>query len=355
MSLFGDALLRYFSRSMDKGDLPKDKSCLIRLYPSFPCHACRDGCPHQAIGVDLKKNHRLCQTCGLCAANCPMAAIDPPADIFALFGAMRRQRAKEERLRIACQATEKETYPGTVTVSCLASLEPAALLLPALLNFRQIWLHHGHCQDCSLDKEGRLAWRLSHNFAQATQLAANLPEFVLTLSPSPPSEFTSCCGQQSSYSRRDFLTLIRQESTRTAKGGAVLLGSIFWEENKTTTARRRLWEKLLTFFPGILNVGEALPFARLEVSSACDFCRACTVLCPTKALVLAKSEENISLSHQASLCLSCGACARFCPHKAVSLSPWDGQKLQKFTLRKLVRTQNVSEPELEQIEGSWST
>ncbi|MBS3887438.1 MAG: 4Fe-4S binding protein [Dethiobacter sp.] len=354
MSLFGDALLRYLNRALDKGNIPEDASCLVRLYPSFPCHACRDGCPQHAIGTDFKKDHRLCQGCGLCAANCPMAAIDHPVDIFALFGAMRRQRAKEERLRLACQATERETYPGTVTVPCLASLEPAALILPALLNFHQVWLHHGDCSICKLDREARLAGRLNHNFAQATLLASFVTGFGLTLSPSPPAEFTNCREQQSGYSRRDFLTLMRQESKRTAQSGAVLLGNLFWEEKNTLPPRRRLWEKLLALFPGMLKAGEPLPFARLEISSACDFCRACTVLCPTKALVVEEGEDGISLSHQVSLCLSCGACARFCPHKAVSLSPWDGRERQKFTLSQVVQAHTAPELLQEQSKESWS-
>lgn len=365
MSLFGDALLRYFSRTMDKGNIPRDSSCLVRLYPSFPCHACRDGCPQHAIAADFKKNHRLCQGCGLCAANCPTAAIDAPADIFALFRAMRRQRAVGERLRLACQATEKEIYPGTVTVPCLAALEPATLLLPALCNFRQIWLHHGDCLSCELEKDGRLAGRLCHNFTQATMLTSFLPATALTLSPSPPAEFVTCREQQSGYSRRDFLTLLRQESKRTAQGGAVLLGNVIWEEKNNVSPRRRLWEKLLALFPGILKAGAALPFARLEISSACDFCRACTVLCPSKALVVEETEESVSLNHQVSLCLSCGACARFCPHKAISLSPWDGQNLLRRTLYKtvhaqaapeLVWTDEQSEEEIkDQILERWST
>jgi len=354
MSLFGDALLRYLNRALDKGNIPEDASCLVRLYPSFPCHACRDGCPQHAIGTDFKKDHRLCQGCGLCAANCPMAAIDHPVDIFALFGAMRRQRAKEERLRLACQATERETYPGTVTVPCLASLEPAALILPALLNFHQVWLHHGDCSICKLDREARLAGRLNHNFAQATLLASFVPELVLTLSSSPPAEFAPCRQQQSGYSRRDFLTLLRQETKRNAQSGAVLLGNLFWEEKNTVIPRRRVWEKLLALFPGMLKTGEALPFARLEISAACDFCRACVVLCPTKALIVEEGEDGISLNHQVSLCLSCGACARFCPHKAVSLSPWDGRELQKLNLHKISHTLAAAELAQAQNAESWS-
>ena len=356
MSLFGDVLLRYFSRTMEKGNIPKNSSCLVRLYPSFPCHACKDGCPQNAIDKDLIKNHRSCQGCGLCAANCPMAAIEAPADIFTLFSAMRRQRALGEKLRLACQATEKEVYPGTAAVPCLASLEPATLLLPALLNFRQIWLHHGDCITCGLEKEERLTGRLNRNFAQATLLASFVPEIVLTLSQSPPAEFATCREQQSAYSRRDFLALLRKESKRTAQGGAVLLGNIFWEEKTTVAPRRHVWEKLLALFPDMLKAGEALPFASLEISSACDFCRACTVLCPSKALTVAEEEEGITLNHQVSLCLSCGACARFCPHKAVSLSPWEGQNLLKRTLHKKVNIQAAPEPVFAQVqsEESWS-
>ncbi|MBT9134541.1 MAG: hypothetical protein DDT38_01276 [Firmicutes bacterium] len=170
MSLFGDALLRYFSRTMEKPDLPSS-SCLVRLYPSFPCHACREGCPHGAIGTGFKKTRGTCQNCGLCAANCPMSAIDGQTNIFTLFRAMGQQRAKEKLLRLVCPATAAEVYPGTVAVACLATLEPAAMLLPALLHFREVWLHHGDCSACPLENNGLLAKRLLHSFAQAALLA----------------------------------------------------------------------------------------------------------------------------------------------------------------------------------------
>lgn len=355
MSLFGDALLRYFSRTMEKPDLP-NSSCLVRLYPSFPCHACREGCPHGAIGTGFKKTRGTCQNCGLCAANCPMSAIDGQTNIFTLFRAMDQQRAKEKLLRLVCPATAAEVYPGTVAVACLATLEPAAMLLPALLHFREVWLHHGDCSACPLENNGLLAKRLLHNFAQAALLASFTPETSLLLSPSPPPAFLACRGQQTGYSRRDLLTLLRQQSKRTTQNGAVLIGSLFWEEDDTVVPRRRLWEKLLTVFPGMLEASEALPFARLEISPTCDLCRTCTVLCPTKALSIGTEKTGTNLVHKVSLCVSCGACARYCPQKAISLFPWSGKSWQERILHSIASGPLVPEPQpdQEQDEESWS-
>lgn len=284
-----------------------------------------------------------------------MAAIDSQTNIFTLFRAMHRQRAKEKLLRLACPATAAEVYPGTVAVSCLATLEPATMLLPALLRFQEVWLHHGDCSACPLENDGLLAKRLLHSFAQATLLASFTPETALLLSPSPPPLFLPCRGQQSGYSRRDFFALLRQESKHTTQNGAALIGSMFWEEDGTVAPRRRLWDKLLTVFPGMLEAGEALPFARLEVSPACDLCRACTVLCPTKALSIDKEGTGTNLVHKISLCVSCGACARFCPQKAISLFPWSGKNWQERILHSIADSTLVPEPypDQELDEESW--
>jgi ferredoxin len=337
MSILNDVLLRYLGRTVDKPDIPETR-CLGLKFPAYRCHACRDACPQGALDRNLKKYHRSCRECGLCAAGCPVSAIDSPRPVFSLYHTMRRHREKEQILRLACRATEQEIYPASIAVPCLAALPPPVLLLPSLLGFREVWLHHGHCPACPLEKEGRLAFRLQYHFARALRLAAQLPEFSLTLADSPPASFASRWGQLTGYSRRDFLSLLGRETKHTGMSGACLVSDLFADEEHTagdsglSPPDRLLWEKLLSAFSALPQAGEALPFAFLEISAACDMCRACTVLCPGRALSVRENDATVSLVHRPAACFSCGVCARFCPHRAITLSPWQGSDWQERVL-----------------------
>ena len=335
MSLFGNILLRYFSKSLDSSSLPAENRCLVRRYPAFSCHSCRDACPAGAISTDLQKNMSSCKSCGLCAASCALSAWKADNDAYALWHTLRRERDKEEVLRLCCHQTAGETYPASVKVHCLAALELPALLLPALLNYQEIWLHPGRCADCPLEEGKKLASRLfiTAELAEKLVAAAKLP-LRFTLCPDPPPSFAQRLGQNTAYSRRDFLSLLRQETKHTAKGGIALVGDLFFseEEEDSELTRRYLWQKLLQCFPTMLNVGEALPFARMEVLPSCDLCRACSVLCPSDALELKENADALALLHYPLRCVACGVCAHFCPHKAITLSPWQGTDWQQRVL-----------------------
>jgi Pyruvate/2-oxoacid:ferredoxin oxidoreductase delta subunit len=335
MSLVNDALLRYLGRVVKKPDIPETQ-CLVRRYPAFRCHACRDACPQNAIGQNLKKHYRSCKSCGLCAVSCPVSAIDCGLSVFTVYQAMRRQREKEQALRLCCQTTEQEVYPAGIAVPCLATLPLTVLLLPSLLGFREVWLHHGHCVTCSHDKGARLSFRLRHNYLLALRQAAQIPRFSLTASATPPPSFASRRGEAADYSRRDFLSLLRRESKLTGIRAVNAASDLFAEDRgQDPPPDRLLWEKLLQAFPELLNAGDTLPFAYLEISAACDLCRACTVLCPGQALSVRDEASAVNLIHKPARCYSCGVCARFCPHRAIALYPWQGSDWQERILHRI--------------------
>lgn len=327
MSMLGNALLRYFSKSIDSYPLPDEKRCLVRRYPAFSCHACRDACPAGAIGTDLQKKPADCRNCGLCAACCPLSAWKQDISVYALWNTLRRFRDKESVLRFCCHQTGGDIYPASNNVHCLASLELPVLLLPALLDYREIWLHAGRCADCSLDEGQKLETRLLNNVIQAEKLAAaaGLP-VRFTISAEPPLSFAGRQGQGTAYSRRDFFSLLRQETKHTAKSGIAMVGDFLLngEEEDNELHRRHLWQKLLQYFPAMLDAGEALPFARVEVLPSCDLCRACSVLCPCGALERKEDNDTLTLVHYPVRCVACGVCSRFCPHNSVTLTPWNG-------------------------------
>lgn len=325
MSVFGNALLRYFSKSLDNSALPDEKRCLIRRYPAFSCHACRDACPAGAIGTDLRKNPVDCRNCGLCAAGCALSAWKQENNVYAIWSTLRRYRDKENVLRFCCHLTVGDIYPASNNVHCLASLELPILLLPALMAYREVWLHAGRCDDCSLEEGQKLETRLLNNVILAEKLAAaaGLP-IRFTLSAEPPHYFAGRLGQDTAYSRRDFLSLLRQETRHTAKSGIAMVGGLFLGGEEEEVTRRHLWQKLLQCFPAMLEAGEALPFARVEVLPSCDLCRACSVLCPCGALERREDNDTLTLVHYPVRCVACGVCSRFCPHNSVTLSPWKG-------------------------------
>lgn len=345
MSLFGDALLRYFTKSLDSSPLPDEERCLARRYPAFSCHACRDSCPAGAISTDLRKHAGECRSCGLCAVSCALSAWEFDYDVNTLWHTFRRNRDKEEALRFCCRQTEKYVYPASIKVHCLVSLELPVLLLPALLGYREVWLHTEQCTDCPVEEGGKLDARVSHTAGLAEILAAAADLSIrFTRSATPPPVFAGRQGQGTAYSRRDFLTLLRQETKYTAKSGIAAIGDFFLnEEEEGEINRRTLWQKLLQCFPGMLNAGEALPFARAEVLPSCDLCRACSVLCPCQALGIRENDSEAMLVHYPVRCVSCGVCRFFCPNKAITLFPWEGNDWGERILCSLARNTSMDE------------
>jgi len=361
--------------------------CLRARSKASDCRACADLCPAQAITFDgprpVSVDEQRCLRCGLCVAACPTEALELPG----LAPVRLLQRSEEQVKSGASKQPEgqgqacftcalgprrAEGGPGAVDVPCLGALSPAVLATVALRR-GSVALVTGEpeCGACQIREWGWRALQCSveevrgmirfFGFNAEVTVTVRLPEEMRAGREAGPGEE----GGRTT-SRQEFLAGMMRGATR---AGVSLLPSFLTggeqepepsgqpgrrPEPRLPEGRRLLLEAIRAGgplptaapVPGARAHG-ALPLGRVQVSSACEPCDVCSLVCPSgalgKRLEAAAGAEAAAgvLLHEAGRCLGCGTCVRACPrHALVLAAPEDPSEvlgpprpLARFSLR----------------------
>lgn len=414
---------------LGKKSVEIDQAACVRVrHRHASCTACFQVCAHEAISRDddglLAIDNHLCTGCGACVSVCPTSALqlveDVPDHVQAAIKRIveqadvlqddadqgragdlhaespcgtltirceylrNQQAALEERARneadLRVGALPEEIDPSkakieheaecSLTLSCLAALDEAALISAACSNV-EVRYESGDCACCP-NAQGELIAALGE---QATHflgafLAAATPERPLPATRALPAAWSlvtpndaerATTNTSPELSRRGLFDHFIERTTDSIAEAAV---GTFYVSTTAQDQKRTLTQSLFAD-KGILKHIEAarnervlnelyrfdpkwadrilpekddavLPtrlFGEVTVDEiACDLCGICMTFCPTGALSGVANEPVNSfvmlnrdiaskgeLSFRANDCMACNLCLDVCPHDALEL------------------------------------
>lgn len=414
---------------LGKKSVEIDQAACVRVrHRHASCTACFQVCAHEAITRDddglLAIDNHLCTGCGACVSVCPTSALQLVEDVPDLVRAAikriieqadalqddadqgsagglhakrpcgtltirceylrNQQAALEERARneadLRVGALPEEIDPSkakieheaecSLTLSCLAALDEAALISAACSNV-EVRYESGDCACCP-NAQGELIAALGE---QATHflgafLAAATPERPLPATQALPAAWSlvtpndaerATTNTSPELSRRGLFDHFIERTTDSIAEAAV---GTFYVSTTAQDQKRTLTQSLFAD-KGILKHIEAvrnervlnelyrfdpewadrvlpekddavLPtrlFGEVTVDEiACDLCGICMTFCPTGALSGVANEPVNSfvmlnrdiaskgeLSFRANDCMACNLCLDVCPHDALEL------------------------------------
>ena len=414
---------------LGKKSVEIDQAACVRVrHRHASCTACFQVCAHEAITRDddglLAIDNHLCTGCGACVSVCPTSALQLVEDVPDLVRAAikriieqadalqddadqgsagglhakrpcgtltirceylrNQQAALEERARneadLRVGALPEEIDPSkakieheaecSLTLSCLAALDEAALISAACSNV-EVRYESGDCACCP-KAQGELIAALGE---QATHflgafLAAATPERPLPATQALPAAWSlvtpndaerATTNTSPELSRRGLFDHFIERTTDSIAEAAV---GTFYVSTTAQDQKRTLTQSLFAD-KGILKHIEAvrnervlnelyrfdpewadrvlpekddavLPtrlFGEVTVDEiACDLCGICMTFCPTGALSGVANEPVNSfvmlnrdiaskgeLSFRANDCMACNLCLDVCPHDALEL------------------------------------
>ncbi|MEE0165608.1 MAG: 4Fe-4S binding protein [Eggerthellaceae bacterium] len=414
---------------LGKKSVEIDQAACVRVrHRHASCMACFQVCAHEAIARDddglLAIDNHLCTGCGACASVCPTSALQLVEDVPELVRAaiesiaeqadalqddtdpssadslrtekpcgtltisceyLRNQEAAlEERAHseagLRVKASPDEIDPPkakteheaecSLTLSCLAALDEAALISAACSNV-EVRYESGDCACCP-NAQGELIATLGE---QATRflgafLAAATPERPLPAARALPAAWSlvtpndaesATTNTSPELSRRGLFDHFIERTTDSIAEAAVgtFYVSTTAQDQKRTLAQRLFADKgILKHIEAVRNervlnelyrfdpewADQILPekedaelptrlFGEVTVDeTACDLCGICMTFCPTGALSGVANEPVNSfvmlnrdiapkgeLSFRANDCMACQLCTDICPHDALEL------------------------------------
>lgn len=275
-------------------------NCLNRISPLMHCSICEDVCPLHTLSFrDEKWQTSSCTLCGICAAVCPTQVYQ--IDLIPLLNTK-----KGESLKLCC--TKNTSAPeDSIRINCFQQFTPLNIL--QLLYYHpkiSIYLEPEVCDGCSQK------WYFKGLTQQLKTYHIPTDMFeVITLSPKSDSKESD---------RRDFFHDLFHRTEQKSKEKALEIAdnftSVFVSEEQSEE-EAAIFPQRLPLYASLLKKklsvqeGETYPFQSLTCS-ACNFCGACSHLCPTEAVVLKKEDGKASLLFHPELCINCDLCTQVC-------------------------------------------
>ncbi|MGC8558006.1 MAG: 4Fe-4S binding protein [Nitrososphaeria archaeon] len=254
----------------------------------YGCRECISACPEGALKFDrgLELDTSKCTKCGLCASNCPVAAIQMPAfseDAFAgLLDGMGRVPAEKKVLVLT--STETKRVPWVHFEKLDTRMVSPRWLMMALASGIDLLVIDG-----SVDEELLMAIRTISVSTGRIELG----------------------DVESALKKHD-----------------IVMGS----RQATGFNRFDSWFNYISSIRAVMKEGsnaEGLGLTDLKVSDTCTLCGACASNCPHFAL---KVDKGGKLLFNPSLCTGCGLCANVCPEGSISIEEQKTLSLKPATV-----------------------
>lgn len=257
----------------------------------FPCAACADACPNEAIelasGGAARVSAADCTSCGACIPACPTAAIS---------GGHPDVRHTESACYLTCDQAGGAT-------PCLVAVTPEDILSSLRATDRRIELYTANCQDCPIAPAAQVETSVAQ--LRGALQVAGLPQPVSHLTDvEPPAR----SDRSVTMNRRQLLAVLPPTPT---PGPAAPAGALERRETFIGALGHRAWHPL---YPRPIAASDD------RGRSVCTACRACLPACPARALSAVDLGASFELSVEPSACVGCGICVQTCPVDALALA-----------------------------------
>lgn len=271
--------------------------CVHACSPQASCSLCADICPEQGIQLtDEGPLVQSCRACGRCVRDCPERVFTLDAFLLADY------ISKKNRVIVGCSHDPGEARVDG-RISCFTQLEPEWLAL-ILTKTDQLVLYVDQkaCDTCVND------WSPESLTVRLDRLAIPHRDRLLIIrDPAALDRFFDY-----KKSRRDFIAdgfKYFQDTGR--KEWQLQLAHYATQSGERRLPRRSLLIKPFQAAED-LALDQDLPYRSLEVT-ACQFCGACSKICPHGALRMDETEGGALLAYAPVLCSQCGLCRDICP------------------------------------------
>jgi ferredoxin len=257
----------------------------------YGCTRCVDTCPSEALrlnGTAITLSGNDCTRCGLCAAKCPIGAVQMPdfsdGALLGMLEEIDESDAPRKTLVLTCDHTAVRPMPWLVVEKVggigYIGLRQLAMLAASSLGGVAVVCPDGKCvgADSTRDAVNALAASMEEN--------SHSP-FVVFLSHGDPN------------TRLNSLHL--SSKSRTAHPT--------WSMDR--------WKDYITAitFVSTRSSSKGLGLTELVVSDTCTLCGACAECCPHDSLQI----KGRQLVFNASVCTGCGFCVTTCPEHSLTL------------------------------------
>jgi ferredoxin len=309
------------------------KQCTNNRYREQVCTDCIDSCPVDAVsfeqGSGIRIDEEKCNDCGLCSTVCYNGVIEQksPSDEKLLSDISDMLKGSAEK-NLAFHCTKCDGKAGKAR-PILTEINPISvpsfgrineiLILKAHLAGAEEVAYSGCDNDCNVTGcretfEGTRT--ISEHLAESFGLEHVDKEDL------HGAEDGDNVLSDNEYDRRRFVTELGKNAFKLWDKS----GSDKAEDENHWDQQIPLRRKLMVKYAGSTDLEkhvikrEGLPFAEVSIDpERCDLCSACSVLCPTGALVNLDLDDSFSLIYfNFGSCTGCELCVKVCPNNAVS-------------------------------------
>ncbi|MEH7179886.1 4Fe-4S binding protein [Neobacillus vireti] len=339
--------------------------CAHLISPKSTCQSCVDHCPTKSISFSKKQieidDH--CLECGLCSTVCPTNALlfnRPPLN--QVISELVHLCEQNEIVYLHCEKmTVSDRDVTTLTVPCLGMI-PREAWVTVLNKCQNLTIYHSDtsCTSCEITT-GERVWKKELHAGE--KMAGSSIEIT--------SDITYSAKHKSfDQDRRAFLSGFFNEIKATNKLAIKeLLGSSevsSYQERRQENTHSKVKRELAGVSHHLYEkmTGEsALPYmnkrffllTQLEenetlqkqkdirlptITDDCNFCGACTILCPTAALKMDTDNNRKSITLDPAKCVDCSLCEDICFTKSIQLQHMQNRTLLKKEQRLLVKGSN---------------
>jgi len=289
--------------------------CSRTITPKSSCSNCQKVCPVQAITLTGNgPKVEPCISCGLCIEACPN-------HVFKLNenNLLDINNKQIQTLILTCslmlQNSEKTVQNSISKISCLGELYPE-LLIYLLSIFSKIIIIHDpkECSNCfaqtleekfQLDKFSNI---LDENITEKLMIVNDINKI---------KPYLNTQKTQPAHDRRSFFKSIFTGSKELSQQ---ILDSALHQEipkNKKEKPLKMYYLSEALKKQKNIDYSKMLPYPKIKLT-ACNFCGACSKLCPTGALKINEEEKEKRITFTPNLCTHCNICSDVCFYQGLS-------------------------------------
>jgi ferredoxin len=332
--------------------------CTQNISPKSSCQSCINVCPTNSISIANSKIeiNDACIECGICSTVCPTNAIlaERPS-VPHILEEVARKSKEQEHVFIHCKKQKPNLSPAsTVIIPCLAAI-PREAWLTLITQYGNLSIYHSE-DSCHHDCEISTGFQVWQKELHAAEEMSRKKINWTTMLPqkNKPKKYDENRRELFSFIASEIKTtnkLILREVIGEAKvssyqekfqGNSMNKVQKEWENvsssliekltNEAVQPYMRKRKLLVENLERIDYLKERLDVRFPSINSGCYLCGACSLLCPTDALIQEEKKGKTSITLYPTKCVDCHLCEEICYSKYIKLEPVPNKLLLAETI-----------------------